>query len=136
MIAVSTFLMFQGNAEDALALYQETFDEFVVILRERQTTPGGQDQVEVVHVDFGGQRLKIFDSPIPHAFDFTPSTSIFIDLEAARFEDVVAALSEGGEFLMPPDDYGFSLRFSFVKDRFGVSWQINVPTPLNDEAPT
>jgi uncharacterized glyoxalase superfamily protein PhnB len=36
-------------------------------------------------------------------------------------------LSEGGQVLMPPDAYGFSRRFTWVQDRFGVSWQLNLP---------
>lgn len=33
---------------------------------------------------------------------------------------------EGGEVLMPLDDYGFSTRFGWLNDRFGVSWQLNL----------
>ncbi|MEQ9507877.1 MAG: VOC family protein [Alloalcanivorax xenomutans] len=36
-------------------------------------------------------------------------------------------LSEQGEVMMPLDDYGFSTRFAWVADRFGVSWQLNLP---------
>jgi predicted 3-demethylubiquinone-9 3-methyltransferase (glyoxalase superfamily) len=28
--------------------------------------------------------------------------------------------------LMPLDDYGFSTRFGWLNDRFGVSWQLNL----------
>lgn len=29
--------------------------------------------------------------------------------------------------LMPTDNYGFSAKFACVNDRFGVSWQLNLP---------
>jgi len=35
---------------------------------------------------------------------------------------------EGGKVLMPIDDYGFSKKFGWVNDRFGVSWQLNLPS--------
>lgn len=28
--------------------------------------------------------------------------------------------------LMPPDDYGFSRKFAWLNDRFGLSWQLNL----------
>ncbi len=37
-------------------------------------------------------------------------------------------LSQGGKTLMPLDNYGFSQSYSWVLDRFGVSWQLNLPT--------
>lgn len=33
--------------------------------------------------------------------------------------------ARGGQAIMPPDNYGFSRRFAWVQERFGVSWQIN-----------
>jgi uncharacterized glyoxalase superfamily protein PhnB len=35
-------------------------------------------------------------------------------------------LAEGGEILMPLDNYGFSRKFGWTNDRFGVSWQLNL----------
>jgi len=43
-----------------------------------------------------------------------------------ELEGAFGRLSEGGEVLMPLDDYGFSARFGWVRDRFGPSWQLNL----------
>jgi predicted 3-demethylubiquinone-9 3-methyltransferase (glyoxalase superfamily) len=66
------------------------------------------------------------DSPPVHAFDFTPSMSIFVQCDSeTELDRVFAALAEGGKVLMPPGDHGFSKKFGWCNDRFGVSWQVN-----------
>jgi uncharacterized glyoxalase superfamily protein PhnB len=45
----------------------------------------------------------------------------------AQLERVFGVLSQPGQILMPLDNYGFSRRFGWVNDRFGVSWQLNLP---------
>ncbi|MFN5532379.1 MAG: VOC family protein, partial [Planctomycetaceae bacterium] len=74
----------------------------------------------------GRQRFMAFDSPVKHEFGFTPAVSIFLEVGSdAEFEACVEGLSVGGQFLMPPGEYGFSRRFAWFSDRFGVSWQVN-----------
>lgn len=64
-------------------------------------------------------------SPAKHAFTFTPSVSLFVGCaDEAELDKALAALSEGGGVLMPPNNYGFSRKFTWVNDRFGVSWQL------------
>jgi predicted 3-demethylubiquinone-9 3-methyltransferase (glyoxalase superfamily) len=53
--------------------------------------------------------------------------SIFVDCEdEAELDEAFKELSAGGEVLMPVGDYGFSAKFGWVNDRFGVSWQLNL----------
>jgi predicted 3-demethylubiquinone-9 3-methyltransferase (glyoxalase superfamily) len=67
------------------------------------------------------------DSPVKHQFSFTPASSTFIDFDSvAELERVFSVLSAGGQVLMPLDNYGFSQRFGWVNDRFGLSWQLNL----------
>jgi predicted 3-demethylubiquinone-9 3-methyltransferase (glyoxalase superfamily) len=77
------------------------------------------------------QQVNCIDSPVKHAFTFTPSISLFVDCESeAEIDDLFSKLSAGGQVLMPLDNYGFSTRFGWVKDRFGPSWQLNLLTSL------
>ena len=62
------------------------------------------------------------DSPISHDFSFTPAVSLFINLpNEEALEQAFHRLAEGGKVLMPLDDYGFSARFGWLNDRFGLS---------------
>ncbi len=36
-------------------------------------------------------------------------------------------LSENGNVTMPLNNYGFSQKFAWVIDQFGISWQLNFP---------
>ena len=59
---------------------------------------------------------------------FNPAISIFVDCQSnEELELLFSALIDGGEALMPLGNYGFSQNFGWVKDRFGVSWQLNLP---------
>lgn len=130
MVTVSTHLMFQGAARPALDLYRSVFDDFAIDVITRHEDAGADQEGsgETVYVRFGGHRLIVFDSPVPHDFDFTPSMSLFVDFGSQNELDTAfARLSDGGTVMMPLGDHGFSRRFGWVRDRFGVSWQLNLP---------
>jgi predicted 3-demethylubiquinone-9 3-methyltransferase (glyoxalase superfamily) len=126
---VTPFLMFQGDAEAALELYLAAFPEAVQLSIERwgPGEPGPEDGFKRANIRIAGQTVILFESPVKHAFGFTPAASLFVECESeAELEALAARLGEGGEFLMPVGDYGFSRRFGWLNDRFGVSWQLNL----------
>lgn len=129
---VATFLMFEeGVAEEAMIFYVSLFAGSKVERIERwgPGEQGTEGSLKRALFTVGGHNLVCFDSPVKHAFTFTPSISIAVDCEdEAELEEAFAQLSAGGEVLMPLDDYGFSARFGWVNDRFGVSWQLNLPS--------
>jgi predicted 3-demethylubiquinone-9 3-methyltransferase (glyoxalase superfamily) len=122
---VTTFLMFEGRAEEAMDFYVSLFPGAEVLRRERDAASGRLGQGAFL---LNGREFRCFDSPVAHGFTFTPAMSIFVDCgDEAELERLFAALSDGGGVLMPLGDYGFSRRFGWTNDRFGVSWQINLP---------
>jgi predicted 3-demethylubiquinone-9 3-methyltransferase (glyoxalase superfamily) len=125
--SVTPFLMFEGTAEAAMNFYVTLFHGSVQrIQRYGPGEPGKEGSVKRADFRIAGQDVICIDSPINHGFSFTPSVSLFVECESeAELDATLRKLSEGGSVLMPADDYGFSARFAWVNDRFGVSWQLN-----------
>lgn len=123
--------MFQGGlAQAAMDLYCGTFPDSAVVRVERYDDkgPGLEGTIKVATFSVCGREYMCSDSPITHGFGFTPSSSTFVDFDSAEELDrVFAILSNGGHTLMPLANYGFSRRFGWLNDRFGVSWQLNLP---------
>ncbi len=126
---VTPFLMFEGAAEAAMNFYVTLFpgSEIGRIERYGPGEMGAEGSVKRADFTVAGQRLICIDSPIQHAFTFTPSVSLFVECESEEeFDAAFGRLAEGGSALMPPANYGFSTKFAWVSDRFGVSWQLNL----------
>ena len=126
---IFTHLMFTGRAEEAINLYMSAFEDSELISmshypNEHATAAG---KVEIARFRLLSNEYIAIDSPIPHDFDFTPSMSIFVEFEDENeMLAVLGVLHDGSTDLMPLDNYGFSEKFVWFKDRFGVSWQLNL----------
>ncbi|MBS2963145.1 VOC family protein [Actinocrinis puniceicyclus] len=126
---ITTFLMFEGDAEEAMAFYVSLFDgaEVVGITRYGADGPGKEGTVQLATFSLAGQQFMCIDSPAQHDFGFTPAVSLFVQCDdEAELDRLFAALAERGTELMPLGDYGFSRKFGWVNDQFGVSWQLNL----------
>jgi predicted 3-demethylubiquinone-9 3-methyltransferase (glyoxalase superfamily) len=129
--AVSTALMFVG---DQCGRAREALDQYVRVIpgaavESLTLVDEGEQAGQVLRsvLSIGTAQLIVFDSAGPHQFTFTPAISVWLECDDAdQFEAMAEGLVDGGLYLMPADDYGFSARFAWVQDRFGVSWQLNV----------
>jgi predicted 3-demethylubiquinone-9 3-methyltransferase (glyoxalase superfamily) len=125
---VLTHLMFDGNAEEAMNLYVSLIPGSKIISAEFYTEGESEGKVQQARFELAGREFICIDTPIKHDFDFTPSMSIFVDFESeAELRNCYEQLLVGGAELMPLDNYGFSPLFGWLTDRFGVSWQLNLP---------
>ena len=127
--SVSTFLMFQDVAEEAMNFYVSLFKGKIGRLeRWGPGEMGKEGLLKRCHFELNGHQLMCFDSPVKHAFTFTPAVSLFIDCEnEAELDNAFQQLSAGGQVLMELSNYGFSRKFGWTNDRYGVSWQLNLP---------
>ncbi|MEA1672997.1 VOC family protein [Nitrospirillum sp. BR 11163] len=131
---VTPFLMFnpvdgQAQADRALALYAAAFPDMEVLEMARYGAegPAVPGNVQKARFRIGTQQVLCIDSPITHAFTFTPSLSLFVTFtDTAALDHAFNTLSEGGGILMPLAAYPFSPRYAWLTDRFGVSWQVSL----------
>lgn len=114
-MAITPFLWFNNNADEAIALYTSVFGDARVLSAQR----GPDGKLFTATIELRGQRLMLLNGgPM---FTFTEAISLFVDCDTqAEIDELWTRLLEGG---------GTPSRCGWLKDRFGLSWQI-VPTVL------
>lgn len=126
---ITTFLMFDGKAEEAMNYYLSVFDQAEILSINRYGADGPGAEGSVAHATFSlyGQTFMCIDSHVKHNFTFTASISLYI---ACTNEDEInrffEKLAQDGQVLMPLAAYPFSQKFGWVADKYGVSWQLNL----------
>lgn len=124
------FLTFQGGVgAAALEFYAGVFDDFTIVADQRYGSdgPGPEGTIMVATFRVAGIEVSCSDSPIDHEWGFTPAVSLWVEAgDDAELTGLFEGLSAGGTVYMPLDDYGFSTRFGWVGDPFGVTWQLNL----------
>jgi predicted 3-demethylubiquinone-9 3-methyltransferase (glyoxalase superfamily) len=121
--------MFEGQAEEAITFYVSLIpnSRVIDIKRYGSEAQGKEGSVMTAFFEVGGLTVMCTDSPVSHNFSFTPSSSLFVTCASeSELDRLAAALGESGQVLMPIGSYGFSTRFTWLNDRYGVSWQLNV----------
>jgi predicted 3-demethylubiquinone-9 3-methyltransferase (glyoxalase superfamily) len=127
---INPFLMFAKDAETAMRFYASLFPgaEIESLVRYGAEGPGTEGSIKQATLLLLGRKLEFFDSPMRHAFTFTPAISFAVTCDdAAEVDRLFAKLSEDGQVLMGLDEYPFARRFGWVNDKFGVSWQLRAP---------
>ena len=122
MLKITPFLWFDDNAEEAVNLYISVFENSKILETRRYGDggPGPKGSVMTVSFQLEGQEFIALNGG-PH-FKFTEATSFFVKCKTQQeVDDLWEKLSAGGE----------KGRCGWLKDKFGLSWQI-VPDALGE----
>jgi predicted 3-demethylubiquinone-9 3-methyltransferase (glyoxalase superfamily) len=120
MQKITPFLWYDGKAEEAASLYVSIFknSKIVTVTRYGDAGPGPKGSVMIVKFQLEGQDfIAINGGP---QFTFTPAISLVVDCKTQQeVDEFWDKLSEGGE----------KIQCGWLRDKYGVSWQI-VPSIL------
>ncbi len=122
MQKITPFLWFDDQAEEAVNFYTSIFpnSKILSISRYGEAGPRPAGMVMTVNFELNGQELTALNGG--PEYKFTEAISFFVDCATQQEVDTLwDKLTDGGE----PGPCGW------LKDKFGVSWQI-VPTALSE----
>jgi predicted 3-demethylubiquinone-9 3-methyltransferase (glyoxalase superfamily) len=119
---ITTFLTFDGQAEEAVDFYTSIFENSRILSTTRYEagSPGPEGELMSATFELAGEEFMALNgSP---SFAFSQGISLFVDCEdQEEVDDLWEKLTDGGE----PGPCGW------LTDRFGVSWQI-IPRALGE----
>jgi predicted 3-demethylubiquinone-9 3-methyltransferase (glyoxalase superfamily) len=120
MQKITPFLWFDGKAEEAMNFYVSIFknSKTVSVARCGEGGPGPKGTVMTATFQLDGQNfIALNGGPM---FTFSPAISFFVNCETQpEVDELWEKLSVGGE----------KQRCGWLKDKYGLSWQI-VPSVL------
>ena len=113
---ITTFLWFDNNAEEAANFYVSVFKNSRILTTARypEGSPGPKGTVMVVDFELDGQRFTALNGG-PH-FKFTEAISLLVHCKTQEEVDYYweKLTADGGQ----------ESQCGWLKDKFGLSWQI------------
>lgn len=137
MTKIIPYITLNGNCGEAVTFYEKIFQaRNLGIMRFGDTENTGHplpDEVKslIMHaaIEFEGNKI-MFSDAFP-GNPITPGSTVSIAIVLKNVERSTAiynALSEGGEILMELQQTSWSPAYGMVRDKFGITWQIDTET--------
>lgn len=130
---IQAYLCFSGRSEEAIEFYCQALDAKVLMKsyfkdmpESEMCLPGAEDKVMHAALQIGESVIMVSDGcgdDGPRFEGISLSLSLTDEEEATR---LFVALGDGGDVQMPLAKTFWSPCFGMLKDRFGVSWMLNV----------
>jgi prepilin-type processing-associated H-X9-DG protein len=120
MQKITPFLWFDGHAEEAMNFYISIFKNSNILHVSRYGDAGPRPKGSVMSAKFQLDGQEFFALNGGPQFTFTPAISFFVNCETQQeVDELWNKLSESGKIE----------RCGWLKDKYGLSWQI-IPSAL------
>ena len=140
-------LWFDGNAKEAVDFYRDTFSGTILNTSyyPKEGLAGLQQNLagKELAIDFRLGNYQFTAINAGPQFKFNPSISFMLNFDTTHddmarekldwvWEHLIAG---GGSALMPISEYPFSKRYGWLKDRYGLTWQLTLTDPADQPKP-
>lgn len=138
MPPINAYLMFDGNAAEAMRFYEKTLGgkmQMMMTMGEapgaEQFPPGAANRIMHAALTYGDGLLMASDSMPGTPYEGMKGFGVALTIETvAEAQRVFNAFADGGNVTMPFGKTFWVEAFGMVTDRFGTPWLINGGKPL------
>ena len=122
MNSIYPCLWFDGKAKEAAAFYCEVFNNSKIT----------SENPIVVTFEIEGFKIMALNG-VP-MFSITPANSFYVNCYSeGEIDSLWSKLIDGGTALMTLQKYPFAEKYGWVKDKFGMTWQLIFGGSANDK---
>jgi len=133
-LRVETYLFLEGSCEEAINFYvRELGAKIEMMMRYKESPepaqpgmcpPNSGDKIMHASLKIGATMVMMSDGRCSGKADLHGFALSLSAANAAEADRTFAALSNGGQVVMPLTKTFFSEKFGMVTDRFGVMWMV------------
>ncbi|MTV20692.1 VOC family protein [Staphylococcus delphini] len=128
---ITTFLMFNGDAEEAIKRYTSLFEdsEIITMVKYDDTIPEQAGKVQHSIFTLNGQVFMAIDNLNGTDIEMNPAMSLYVTVkDHFEMDTLYHGLKDGGAILMPKTEMPPQFReFAWVQDKYGVNFQLALP---------
>jgi PhnB protein len=129
---LNPYLNFRDTTRQAMEFYKSVFGGKLDIstYKDYQASPDASEDDKVMHAVLQAENgMTIMAADTPNRMEYTPGTNFSMSLSGDDDEELrgyFEQLKVDGTVTMPLEKAAWGDTFGMVRDRFGISWLVNI----------
>jgi PhnB protein len=129
---LNPYLNFRDTTRQAMEFYQTVFGGKLDMrtFKEFSASPDPSEDDKIMHSMLEAENGIVFmASDTPNSMDYTPGNQMHMSLsgeDESELRGYYEKLSEGGTVVLPMEQAPWGDIFGMCKDKFGVTWLVNI----------
>lgn len=131
-VTLNPYLNFRDNTREAMEYYHSIFGGKlnVATFQDYHASQDPSEDNLIMHAELHGDNgVTFMAADTPHSMEYTPGNNYSISLtgeDEATLRGYFEKLADGGTISMPLEKAAWGDMFGMVKDKYGVSWLVNI----------